>query len=140
MRIFLAPAGAYPVSRKTPPSPGMLPLTQFRRFFSSHPLLFLFLLAPQVEYLTGSSQLSWLIGNPPLFFLFSASPFQFSSTGSPYPRLGAGASSTTEDWVSRLLGSESTPSGPFSSSERSVISLRAQFSGQAAALSWLHSS
>src|SRR5207247_8041180 len=48
----------------------MLPLTQLRRFFSAHPLLFLFLLAPQVEYLTGSSQLSWLIGNPPLFFLF----------------------------------------------------------------------
>src|SRR5437899_2862189 len=48
----------------------MLPLDQLRRFFSAHPLLFLFLLAPQVEYLTGSSQLSWLIGNPPLFFLF----------------------------------------------------------------------
>src|SRR5437667_11263 len=48
----------------------MLPLAQFRRFFSAHPLLFLFLLAPQVEYLTGSSQLSWLIANPPLFFLF----------------------------------------------------------------------
>src|SRR5438552_19081494 len=48
----------------------MLPLAQFRRFFSAHPLLFLFLLAPHVEYLTGSSQLSWLIGNPPLFFLF----------------------------------------------------------------------
>src|SRR2546430_12353732 len=48
----------------------MLPLAQVRRFFSAHPLLLLFLLAPQVEYLTGSSQLSWLIGNPPLFFLF----------------------------------------------------------------------
>src|SRR5438552_7765841 len=48
----------------------MLPLAQVHRFFSAHPLLFLFLLAPQVEYLTGSSQLSWLIGNPPLFFLF----------------------------------------------------------------------
>src|SRR5437870_1319986 len=48
----------------------MLPLAQLRRFFSAHPLLFLFLLAPQVEYLTGSSQLSWLIANPPLFFLF----------------------------------------------------------------------
>src|SRR5207302_9985115 len=48
----------------------MLPLAQFRRFFSAHPLLFLFLLAPQVEYLTGSSQLNWFIGNPSLFFLF----------------------------------------------------------------------
>src|SRR5438132_12931694 len=48
----------------------MLLLAQLRRFFSAHPLLFVFLLAPQVEYLTGSSQLSWLIGNPPLFFLF----------------------------------------------------------------------
>jgi hypothetical protein len=45
-------------------------LARVRRFFSAHPLLFLFLLAPQVEYLTGSSQLSWLIGNPPLFFGF----------------------------------------------------------------------
>ena len=58
------------MSRETPPSLAMLPLAQFRRFFSAHPLLFLFLLAPQVEYLTGSSQLSWLIANPPLFFLF----------------------------------------------------------------------
>lgn len=33
-------------------------------------MLFLILLAPQVEYLTGSSQLSWLVGSPPLFFLF----------------------------------------------------------------------
>src|SRR5207237_1211947 len=52
----------------------MLPLAQLRRFFSAHPLLFLFLLAPQVEYLTGSSQLSWLIANPPLFFLFLVHP------------------------------------------------------------------
>lgn len=45
-------------------------LQQFRRFFATHPLLFLAILSPQVEYLTGSSQLSWLVGNPPLFFLF----------------------------------------------------------------------
>ena len=58
------------MTRETPAGPAMLPLAQLRRFFFAHPLLFLFLLAPQVEYLTGSSQLSWLIGNPPLFFLF----------------------------------------------------------------------
>ena len=47
-------------------------LVRVRRFFSAHPLLFLVLLAPQVEYFTGSSQLSWLIGSPPLFFGFFA--------------------------------------------------------------------
>src|SRR5207244_1752721 len=64
------PPGAYPVSRETPTKLAMSLLAQIRRFFSAHPLLFLLLLAPQVEYLTGSSQPSWLIGNPPLFFLF----------------------------------------------------------------------
>lgn len=45
-------------------------LIQVRQFFSAHPLLFLIILAPQVEYFTGSSQLSWLVGSPPLFSLF----------------------------------------------------------------------
>lgn len=45
-------------------------LQQIREFFATHPLLFLAVLSPQVEYLTGSSQLSWLVGSPPLFFLF----------------------------------------------------------------------
>src|SRR5438128_7502664 len=48
----------------------MLPLTQVRRFFSAHPLLFLSVLEPHVDSLRCSSQLSWLIANPPLFFLF----------------------------------------------------------------------
>src|SRR5438552_13768903 len=48
----------------------MLPLAQVHRFFSAHPLLFLFLLAPQVEYLTCSSQQSCSIGTSPLVLLF----------------------------------------------------------------------
>lgn len=33
-------------------------------------MLFLILLSPQVEYFTGSSQLSWAVGSPPLFTAF----------------------------------------------------------------------
>ena len=51
-------------------SRGALLIRSLRGFFSAHPLLFLILLSPQVEYFTGSSQLSWAVGNPPLFFLF----------------------------------------------------------------------
>ena len=43
-----------------------------RAFFRAHPALFLGLLAPMVEYLTGSTQISWLVMNPPLFFAFLA--------------------------------------------------------------------
>ena len=41
-----------------------------RGFLARHPILFLLVLAPEVEYLTGSSQLSLLIGNPPVFLIF----------------------------------------------------------------------
>lgn len=41
-----------------------------RRFLRSRPVLCLLLLAPLVEYLTGSTQLSALLGNPPIFFIF----------------------------------------------------------------------
>ena len=44
--------------------------SRVRGFFSAHPLLFLALLSPQVEYFTGSSQLSWAVGSPPLFLAF----------------------------------------------------------------------
>jgi hypothetical protein len=43
-----------------------------KRGFQVHPALFLALLAPMVEYLSGSTQLSWLVVNPPLFFAFLA--------------------------------------------------------------------
>lgn len=43
-----------------------------KRVLHAHPALLLGLLAPMVEYLTGSSQLSWLVLNPPLFFAFLA--------------------------------------------------------------------
>lgn len=41
-------------------------------YLQSHPALCLLILAPEVEYLTGSSQLSYLIDQPILFFLFLA--------------------------------------------------------------------
>jgi hypothetical protein len=43
-----------------------------RRFLSAHPVVFLLILAPEVEYLTGSTQASWLVNQPILFFLFLA--------------------------------------------------------------------
>ena len=47
-----------------------LTLTPIREFLSRRPVLCLLLLAPEVEYLTGSTQLSTLIGSPPIFFIF----------------------------------------------------------------------
>ena len=41
-------------------------------FFRRHPALYLGLLAPMVEYLSGSTQSSWLVVNPVLFFAFLA--------------------------------------------------------------------
>jgi hypothetical protein len=43
-----------------------------RRFLQAHPVVCLLLLAPEVEYLTGSSRLSLLVASPVLFFLFLA--------------------------------------------------------------------
>lgn len=43
-----------------------------REFFRAHPALFLGLLAPMVEYLTGSTQVSALVVDPPFFFAFLA--------------------------------------------------------------------
>jgi hypothetical protein len=43
-----------------------------KRVLQAHPALFLALLAPLVEYLSGSTQLSWLVVNPPLFLAFLA--------------------------------------------------------------------
>jgi hypothetical protein len=43
-----------------------------KRVFQAHPALLLGLLAPMVEYLTGSTELSWLVLNPALFFAFLA--------------------------------------------------------------------
>lgn len=53
---------------------GLLPRwwSPVRRFLAGHPVICLLLLAPEVEYLTGSTQMSLLIGNPPIFFLFLA--------------------------------------------------------------------
>ncbi|MCI4352188.1 MAG: hypothetical protein L3K14_02205 [Thermoplasmata archaeon] len=61
----------FPVSPQMPP-PSPPPFVRLRSFLRHHPVLFLVLLAPQVEYLSGSSQLSYLVGVPPIFFLFLA--------------------------------------------------------------------
>jgi hypothetical protein len=42
----------------------------FLGFFRGRALVFLLLLAPMAEYLTGSTQLSFLVLNPPIFFVF----------------------------------------------------------------------
>lgn len=48
------------------------PIARVREFLQDHPVVCLLLLAPEVEYLTGSSQLSLLVSQPILFFLFLA--------------------------------------------------------------------
>lgn len=57
------------------PGPGIF--EHGKRVLRAHPALFLALLAPMVEYLTGSTQLSWLVLNPPLFFAFLAQNIGF---------------------------------------------------------------
>ncbi|MDE1821080.1 MAG: hypothetical protein KGJ23_09810 [Euryarchaeota archaeon] len=54
------------------PRPLSTPIARGGAFFRAHPALFLGLLAPMVEYLTGSTQISWLVLNPPFFFAFLA--------------------------------------------------------------------
>jgi hypothetical protein len=56
-----------------PTSPSSCTLSvRLRTSLRNHPVLFLVLLAPQVEYFTGSTQLYYLVANPPIFFLFLA--------------------------------------------------------------------
>lgn len=52
----------------TAPQGGLFP--RVRALFRRHPVLFLLLLAPQVEYLTGSSQLYLLVASPLVFLFF----------------------------------------------------------------------
>ena len=52
--------------------PGLALIGHGKRLFQRHPALFLGLLAPMVEYLSGSTRLSWLVLNPLLFFAFLA--------------------------------------------------------------------
>jgi len=63
--------------RRALAAPGL----RVRRFLGSRPVLCLLLLAPQVEYLTGSTQLSWIILNPPLFLIFLAQNIGFYGGG-----------------------------------------------------------
>lgn len=48
------------------------PIARVREFLRDHPVVCLLLLAPEVEYLTGSSQLSLLVAQPILFALLLA--------------------------------------------------------------------
>jgi len=66
-----------------------------RRFLGSQPVVCLLLLAPQVEYLTGSTQLSWIVLNPPLFLVFLAQNIGF---------YGGGVLLIREAWVSWRKG------------------------------------
>lgn len=58
----------------TDKAPGLVARTwgRLHAFLVAHPVVCLLLLAPEVEYLTGSTQLSLLVGNPLAFFLFLA--------------------------------------------------------------------
>jgi len=58
-----------------------VPGLRVRRFLGSHPVICLLILAPQVEYLTGSTQLSWVVLNPPLFIIFLAQNIGFYGGG-----------------------------------------------------------
>jgi hypothetical protein len=53
-----------------------------KEFLRAHPVICLLLLAPEVEYLTGSSQLSWIItGRPILFLIFLVQNICFYGSG-----------------------------------------------------------
>jgi hypothetical protein len=54
---------------------------QIRKFLRKRPVLCLLLLAPLVEYLTGSSRLSDVIANPLLFFVFLFQNLAFYGPG-----------------------------------------------------------
>ena len=55
--------------------------SRIRRFLRKRPVLCLLVLAPLVEYLTGSSRLSDIIANPPLFFIFLFQNLAFYGPG-----------------------------------------------------------
>jgi hypothetical protein len=64
---------AGPPARRSSAEPAHgVPFPRLRAFFRRHPALCLLLLAPEVEYLTGSTQSSLLLAQPILFFLFLA--------------------------------------------------------------------
>jgi hypothetical protein len=69
-RVLRASAEPSPRGGGEGNGPGLV--QRARRFLQAHPVVCLLILAPEVEYLTGSSQLSLLVAQPILFFLFLA--------------------------------------------------------------------
>jgi hypothetical protein len=70
-----------PAISSTPDPPAARRAVRLRDFLRRHPVLCLIVLAPMVEYLTGSSALSLLIGNPILFLVLLGQNLAFYGSG-----------------------------------------------------------
>jgi hypothetical protein len=64
--------GSFSAARRSGERPLSGSIARVREFLRGHPVVCLLLLAPEVEYLTGSSRLSDLVAQPILFLLFLA--------------------------------------------------------------------
>ena len=91
--------------RSTAPAPKGHPLAatvlRAKRILQAHPVVCLLLLAPEVEYLTGSSRLSFLVAQPLLFALFLAQ--NLASYGSAVLLIREARARWTLGWAGVLL-------------------------------------